>query len=48
MTDQPKDATSKSPGRITIREGADGPERVIDGKSLTLKFDKLPRADGDA
>lgn len=41
MAEQPKGTPPKPPGRITIREGADGPERVIDGKSLSLKFDKI-------
>jgi hypothetical protein len=41
VTDSPKNPPPKPAGRITIREGADGPERVIDGKSLTLKFDTI-------
>lgn len=41
MTDQPKKDPSRPQGKITLREGADGPERVIDGKSLTLKFDTI-------
>jgi hypothetical protein len=41
MAEQPKGTPPKPPGRITIREGADGPERVIDGNSLSLKFDTI-------
>lgn len=41
MNDTPGNPPPKPVGKITIREGADGPARVIDGKSVTLRFDTI-------